>query len=283
MNVPLIRRTESCFTGGGARTLFRRAWVPEAPERLVVLAHGYAEHSGRYEAVGSWLAARGCAVHAFDHQGHGRSDGPRGHVSRMADFFDDLDAFERLCRAEHPELPVFVLGHSMGGLIVAAWAEERRPQVTGLILSGAALVAGEVPPTWQVALLQVLRRVLPRLRMPRPIATEALSRDPEVGRRYQEDPLVFQFMTLSLAGALYGAGAGTLAGAGEVGVPTLVLHGGDDPIVLAEGSRRFFEGLRSSGSDLRIYPGLRHEIFNEPEAEAVLADALDWMRKQEPA
>lgn len=281
MDVPLIRRAESHFAGAGARTLFRRSWVPEAPQRQVVLVHGYAEHTGRYEAVGTWLAERGCAVQAYDQLGHGHSDGPRGHVGRFDDFLDDLDAFLDLCREEQPGLPVYVLGHSMGGLIVAAWSQQRPTDIHGIVLSGAALVAGEVPPGWQVALLRTLRRVLPRIRMPRPIASEALSRDPEVGRRYVEDPLIFQHMTLSLAAALYDAGAPTLRGAGKVAVPVLALHGGDDPIVLASGTQRYFEGLETSGSDLRIYPGLRHEIFNEPEGEGVLGDVLTWIEKQE--
>ena len=281
MDVPLIRRAESYFAGAGARPLFRRGWVAESPQRLIVVVHGYAEHTGRYEAVGSWLAARGCAVQAYDQLGHGRSDGPRGHVGRFDDFLDDLDAFLALCRAEQSGIPVYVLGHSMGGLIVAAWAQRRRANVDGVILSGAALVAGEVPSRFQIGLLQLLRRIAPRLRMPRPIAPEALSRDPEVGRRYLADPLVFQHMTLSLAGALLDAGQATLGGADQVQSATLVLHGEDDPIVLASGSRRFFEGLTTPGSDLRIYPGLRHEIFNEPEGDQVLGDVLSWLEKQE--
>jgi alpha-beta hydrolase superfamily lysophospholipase len=281
VDVPLIRRAESHFAAAGARSLFRRAWLPEEPRCLVVVAHGYAEHSGRYEAVGSWLAAEGCAVHALDLVGHGLSEGPRGHVGAFDDFLGDLDAFLALCRAEHNGLPVFVLGHSMGGLIVAAWAQRSRPDVAGLILSGPALVAGEVPARWQIALLQLLRRVLPRLRMPRPIAPEALSRDPEVGRAYVADPLIFQHMTLSLAGSLFEAGGRTLGSAAKIEVPTLLLHGEDDPLVLASGSRQFFEQLGTSGSDLRIYPGLRHEIFNEPEGEKVLGDVMAWIRKQE--
>ena len=281
MDVPLIRRAESHFVAAGGRTLFRRSWVPEDPRRLVVLAHGYAEHSGRYEDVGSWLAERGCAVHAYDHQGHGQSDGHRGHVRHYGDFLDDLDAFVRLCRSEHPRLPVYVIGHSMGGLIVASWTVSRSPDVSGVILSGPALVAGEPPGRGQLWLLQLLRRLAPRLRMRRPIAPETLSRDPEVGKAYMADPLVFQHMTLSLAGALYDAGGRTRSGAGDVEVPMLVLHGEADPIVLARGSRSFFEGLKTSGSDLRIYPELRHEIFNEPEGEDILGDVIAWIGERE--
>jgi len=278
----LIRRAESHFDAAGGRTLFRRAWLPAAPRRVVIVAHGYAEHSGRYEAVGAWLAERGCAVHAYDHVGHGYSEGPRGHVRRFDDFLDDLDAFIDRCRAEHPGLPLYVIGHSMGGLIVAAWSVRRAPEVEGVILSGPALVAGgDVVSRGQLWLLQLLRRLAPRLRMPRPIDHEALSRDPAVGRAYAADPLIFQHMTLSLAGALLDAGAPTLQGAAQVRVPTLVMHGQEDPLVLASGSQEFFDRLQSSGSGLRIYPKLRHEIFNEPEGEDVLGDVIAWIGERE--
>jgi alpha-beta hydrolase superfamily lysophospholipase len=169
----------------------------------------------------------------------------------------------------------------MGGLITAAWTVRRSPQVDGVVLSGPALVAGEVPARGQLFILQLLRRLTPRLKMPRPIDAEALSRDPEVGRAYAADPLVFQHMTLSLAGSLLDAAGPTLSGAGSVDVPMLVLHGEADPIVLSGGSRKFFEELKTSGSDLRIYPELRHEIFNEPEGEDVLGDVIAWIDERE--
>jgi len=278
---PAIRRTEAHFGGAGARTLFRRSWLPQQPERLLVVVHGYAEHSGRYERFGAWLAARGCAVHAFDQRGHGRSEGVRGHVRRFDDFLDDLDRLLALVRVEQPDLPVTVVGHSMGGLVVASWAERRRPEVAGIVLSGAALRIAEAPSRLQRVLLRLLRRVTPRLRMPRPIAPEALSRDPEVGRAYQADPLIFQSMTLSLAAELFDAAGRTLRDAGDLRLPLLLLHGADDPIVPAAGSREFSERTGSPECDLRIYPGLRHEIFNEPEQESVFADLLAWVRKRE--
>ena len=122
---------------------------------------------------------------------------------------------------------------------------------------------------------------MPRLTMERAIDPTTLSRDPEVGRAYLADPLVFQRMTLSLSAELLDAGARTLPRAGQVRVPMLLLHGQEDRLCPAYGSRTFFEQLTTSGSDLRIYPELRHEIFNEPEQEQVFADVLDWIRKRE--
>jgi alpha-beta hydrolase superfamily lysophospholipase len=240
--------------------------------------HGWAEHSGRYEHVGAWFAARACAVHAYDHRGHGRSDGPRGHARRFEDLLDDLELALARVRAQDPGLPVFLVGHSMGGLLVASFLVERAPEIAGAVTSGAALALADAPPRARLALLRLLGRVVPRLAVARPIATEALSRDPEVGRAYLDDPLVLHRMTLGFGAGLLTRVARTAGAAARVRVPMLLLHGGDDPLCPAEGSRRFFAELGTPTSDLRIYPGLRHEIFNEPEREAVFADLLAWLR-----
>jgi alpha-beta hydrolase superfamily lysophospholipase len=281
VKVPVIRRTESYFAAGRGRSLFRRAWLPPEPQRLLVLVHGYAEHSGRYENVGAWLAARGCAVHAYDHQGHGRSDGVRGHLRCFSDLLDDLEIFLSGVRGEHPGLPAFVVGHSMGGLVVAAFARERRPELAGAVTSGAALRLAEAPSGALLLGLRLLRRVVPRFTMTRPIAPEALSRDPEVGRAYLDDPLVFRRMSVSLAAEIFDAGRRTLPGGADVRLPMLLLHGEADPLCPAAGSQTFYEQLCTPGSDLRVYPGLRHEIFNEPEQESVFADLLGWLLERE--
>ena len=277
----MIRRTESYFAAAGGRSLFRRAWLPPEPQRLLVLVHGYAEHSGRYEHMGAWLAARGCAVHAYDHQGHGRSDGVRGHVRRFADLLDDLEIFLARVRDEHPELPAFVVGHSLGGLVVLVFVRERQPELVGAVTSGAALLVAGAPSGAPLLALRLLRRVAPRFALARPIAPEALSRDPQVGRAYLDDPLVFRRMSVSLAAEMLDAGRRTLRGGAEVHLPMLLLHGEADPLCAAAGSRIFYERLGTGGSNLRIYPGLRHEIFNEPEQESVFADLLEWLRERE--
>ena len=278
-----IRRSESHLNVAGGRTLFRRSWIPPEPQRVLVLVHGYAEHSGRYERLGAWFAERGCAVHGYDQQGHGRSDGPRGHVRRFEELLDDLDAVVGSAAGESVALPVFVVGHSMGGLVAAAWVVERAAGARGVVLSGAALSLGGAPSGARLLMLRALRRVMPRRSIRQPIDPDALSRDPEVGRAYQADPLVFQTMTLSLAAELFGAVRRTLPRGGEARLPVLLLHGEDDRLCRADGSRRFFEQLAGSGNELRVYPGLRHEIFNEPEQEQVFADLLDWVRKREVA
>lgn len=247
----------------------------------MLLVHGYAEHCGRYEEMACWLAERGVAVHAYDHRGHGRSEGPRCHVDRFDQLLDDLALVLETLRAESPTLPISLIGHSMGGLVTLSFLATRKPRVVSAVTSGAALALGAVSPI-RVALARAARRVFPRLSLGSGLDPNGLSRDPEVVRRYLEDPLVVRTMTASLGAELLTAAPRTLALAGSVQVPLLLLHGGADPICSADGSRAFHAGLRVPGSALRIYPELRHEIFNEPEREQVWRDLLAWLQEPRP-
>jgi alpha-beta hydrolase superfamily lysophospholipase len=272
-----VRRTESHFRGFDGLGLFRRAWLPAVPLRTLVVVHGYAEHSGRYEGFGSWFAARGCAVHAYDQRGHGRSRGRRCHVKNFQEYLDDLNCLLEIVLREHPQIPTTLVGHSMGGLVTAAFLVDRRPAISSAVTSGAGLALGPGIPRHLVAAARLLRRILPRLSIGRGLDPNGLSRDPEVVQGYLDDPLVFRSMTASLAAELLEAVPRTAARAAEVAVPLLMLHGAEDPLCLAEGSRAFSEGVTIAGSDLRIYPELRHEIFNEPERERVYGDILEWL------
>jgi alpha-beta hydrolase superfamily lysophospholipase len=272
-----VRRIESQLERSPQHALFRRAWLPEAPRHLLLLVHGFAEHSGRYEHVASWFAARGCAVHAYDHQGHGRSQGRRGHVRRFSDFLDDLEAMLAAVRSEHPGLRPLLVGHSMGGLILTAFLCERAPDVVAAVTSGAALAISDELPRGRMLAARVLRRIVPRLAVSAGLDPQGISRDPEVVRAYVEDPLVFRHMTTSLAAELMDAVERTSQSAARVRTPLLMLHGEDDPLCPVSGSRRFYEGLSVEPRALRTYPGLRHEIFIEPEQERVFEDVLAWV------
>lgn len=283
MTQPALRRTQSHLEGARGHSLLRRAWLAAEPERVLLLAHGYGEHSGRYEHVGAWLAARGCAVHAYDHQGHGRSGGPSCHVRRFDDFLDDLEIVRSRVAAEHPGLPLYAMGHSMGGLMVAAWAGWRQPDLAGAVTSGAALALAEDAPRGRLRMARLLRWLAPRLPVGAGIDPEGLSRDADVVKAYVEDPLVQDRMTLSLAAEIARAIPRAAASAQRVRLPMLLLHGEEDRLCPAAASRAFYAALDSKGSALRIYPGLRHEILNEPERERVLEDLLDWLRSQDGA
>jgi alpha-beta hydrolase superfamily lysophospholipase len=279
---PSIRRVESHLRGapGGAPPplLFRRAWLPPASFGALLLVHGYAEHSGRYEELGSWFAGRGFAVHAYDQRGHGRSEGARCHVDRFDQFLDDLDRVLERVREEHPELPLALVGHSMGGLVVTAFLADRRPAIAAAATSGAALALGSGVSRGRVTAARLLRRLTPRLVLGSGLDPAGLSRDPEVVRRYLEDPLVHRTMSASLGAELLAAIPKAASRAVEVQVPMLLLHGTDDPLCPVEGSRAFHGALQVPGSGIREYPGLRHEIFNEPERFEVFGDLDAWLR-----
>ncbi len=281
MERSVVRRAESRFEGARGQSLFRRSWLPPEPERVLVVAHGFAEHSGRYDALAAWFAARGVAVHALDHEGHGRSVGPRGHIASFGDLLDDLEAFLRLVQREHADATPILLGHSMGGLLVATLLCERRPAISAAVTSSAALALPTGFSRMRRTGVRLLRRVMPRLSLASGLDPNGLSRDPEVVRRYVEDPLVFRRMTASFAAELLDAMERTAQSPQEVALPMLVMHGEDDPICSAAGSRAFFQRVRGTGSALRIYPKLRHEIFNEPEQEDVFQDTLEWLRARE--
>ena len=286
MGQPPIRRTESHHQASSGRRLRRRAWLPADPRRWLLIVHGLAEHSGRYDHVCSWCARRGFAVHAYDQAGHGESEGRRGHIDRFSELHDDLADMLALVASEHPGPPGVLIGHSMGGLVVASFLSERSPPLLAAITSGAALaVSPDLSPVKR-SLAKLVRRVLPRLALATGLRSDGLSRDPLVIRRYEEDPLVLTRITASLGAEVLAAVSACRARGRSVRVPLLMLHGADDPICLPSGSEAFFAGLPRAevlGSELQIYPRLRHEIFNEPEQESVFQDMLCWIEAREAA
>lgn len=274
-----LRRVETHLDAGVV--LLRRAWLPAEPERVLLVVHGLAEHSGRYEQLGAWFARRGCAVHAYDQRGHGRSGGRRGHVAAFEELLDDLDALLDRVREEHPGLPLALVGHSMGGLVVASFVCERKPEIAAAVTSGAALAVPDGVSAVRLLGARLLRRLAPRFRLAIGIDPDALSRDPEVGRRYRADPLVFDRMSASLASELLRAIERTRRSGADVRVPMLLLHGRRDSICPPSGSSAFRSGIEITGCQLHVYEELRHEIFNEPERERVFQDVLDWLARGE--
>ncbi len=249
----------------------RRRWRAEQPWAALLLLHGIAEHSGRYEHVGARLAADGIDVVAIDHRGYGLSGGRRAYVRSFAAFHDDV--VDQLAELRALGLPTVLLGHSMGGLIALGAVLSAGARPDALALSGPALGAA-IPPALR-ALIPVLARLAPRLRVPTPVDGGQLATDPAVAEAYFADPLVITTATPALAAALQRAMAEANARLGELAVPTFVQHGGDDTLVPTASSEPL---AGSRGVQRRVYPGLRHEIFNEPSHDAVLDDLVGWLR-----
>jgi len=266
----------------GAR--YRRSWLPSEPSRVMVIVHGYAEHTGRYDEMAMYFAERGFAVHAYDQAGHGRTTGARGHVDRFDRLVDELVRFIELVRPDHPGLPLTVVGHSMGGLVVAAMAALRHPEVEHIVLSGALLQLGGdgtgLRQSIGLGVARMIARFAPRIAFPTGLDLQGLSRDPEVVRRYVQDPYVKDRMSVRMAAGMSSMISVVSGAAGRIELPILILHGGADPICPSAGSRNLYAGLTekiAEKSALQIYPELRHEIFQEPEREQVWQDVLKWI------
>jgi alpha-beta hydrolase superfamily lysophospholipase len=253
-----------------------RHWAPGGePWAHLVLVHGLAEHSGRYEHVGGWLAEAGLDVTADDLRGFGASGGRRAFVDRWDRYHDDLE--ERLVeiRATADGLPIALYGHSMGGLVAFGYtvAEPARPLPDALILSAPAVDSSL--PRWQRQLARVLTRVAPTYRVRNAFDGTILSRDASVAERYLDDPLNYHSTTARLGAEAIREQARVTAAFERLTVPTLVVHGGADRLVPTASSEPF-DRLRNVTR--RTYADLRHETHNEPEGEAVVAETVAWLR-----
>ena len=265
------------FDAADGRRLFEQHWLPAgAPHAHLAIVHGYAEHSGRYAHVGDALAARGYAVHALDLRGHGRSDGDRVLVRSFDEYLDDVRAFLARVRATAGERPVFLLGHSMGGTIVTLELAVDRPQLSGALLSGGVLTSAGTPRVMRI-IVGLLARFLPKLPLVK-LNAEHVSRDPEVVRRYVDDPLVFHGrVKAGLAAAMGRAVRRIERDSKSIALPILIMHGTEDLLPSPDGSRQLFDAVASADKTLKLYEGLHHEILNEPEQDQVIADMADWM------
>lgn len=256
--------------------LFERSWLPPR-KSVIVIVHGYAEHSGRYDHVARRLVARGHGVHAFDLRGHGRSEGRRAYARSLDEHVADLEAFLARIHEGEPALPLFLLGHSMGGSIVALLLISGCEGVDGAILSGAALQLRHGLSRMVLGIISFLGRLAPRLPLGR-LGSEKISRDPAVVERYDSDPLVYRGrMAAGTASALIRATQAIDAQMEAITLPLLILHGTSDELTDPDGSRELYRRAGSVDKTLRLYDGLYHEVLNEPEKERVLADILDWL------
>jgi alpha-beta hydrolase superfamily lysophospholipase len=255
--------------------LLTRHWPAADPWGAILIVHGLGEHSGRYEHVGDRFAAAGLDAYAYDHRGNGGSDGRRGDIDRWSRYHDDLAERLAAVRENAGGRPVIVYAHSMGGLIAAGYLLSDRPRPDLTVLSAPGL--DSTLAAWKKALAPILARIVPTLSVPNGVPVETLSRDPEVGRRLLADPLNVRTSTTRFGAEAVAEQARVRAAARSIGGPTLVLHGLDDGLVPPAASEAF-EG--APGVERRTYPGLRHELHNEPEGPAVLDEVVAWLRER---
>jgi alpha-beta hydrolase superfamily lysophospholipase len=273
-----ITRAEGSFDGVDGVRIVYDVWIPEIePRGVVILAHGLGEHARRYDHVVARFGREGLITYALDHRGHGRSGGKRVLVKNISEYTGDFATLVGIAAREHPGLTRIVLGHSMGGGIVFAYGVEHPDDYDLMVLSGPAVAA-------QLAVSPLLGRIAKTMGAIAPglplqaLDADAVSRDPAVVDAYNTDPLVYH-------GKIPGGVARTLLLVGEtmpqraasLTAPLLVIHGSDDRLIPVEGSRHLVEAVGSTDVELKIYPGLYHEVFNEPEQEQVLDDVVSWI------
>ncbi len=252
--------TTSTFEGARGHQILLGRWSPDSQARAaLVLVHGLGEHAFRYDHVARALAGIGVDVYAPDQQGHGHSGGTQGTVEKFSDFLDDVETIVRMARGDHPGKRLFLLGHSMGGLIATAYVLEKQEKPDRLILSGPAIVPIIEPGD-------------------RTIDATKLSRDPEQQHLYLTDPLVLRERVKEDLYFKLADGISLLPGrTGEITMPVLLLHGTDDPLCSAQGAESYVRGSGSDDVTVKLYPEGRHESFNEINREEVIADLLGWV------
>jgi alpha-beta hydrolase superfamily lysophospholipase len=271
-------RTERNFDGVGGVRIVYDVWTPDTPPRaVVVLSHGLGEYARRYDHVAQCLGDAGLVTYALDHRGHGRSDGKRMLVRDISEYTGDFDTLVGIASREHPGLKCIVLGHSMGGGIVFAYGVERPDNYDMMVLSAPAVAAQELVSPLMTIAAKVLGVLMPGLPV-QELDVEAISRDPAVVAAYNEDPLVYHGKVPAGVGrALLEVGETMPQRAPALTAPLLVVHGDADRLIPVDGSRRLVECVGSTDVELKVYPGLYHEVFNEPERAQVLGDVVSWI------
>ncbi|AMA73903.1 lysophospholipase [Aneurinibacillus thermoaerophilus] len=257
--------------------VYHEAWPVEEERGSVVIIHGAGEYFGRYHWVAEKLNEAGYSVFGGDLPGLGRSEGRRGHIDTFDEYLAAVDDW--LAAAHDRKRPVFLLGHSMGGLIVVRYVEDRRPDVDGLVLSSPCLgIARKIPPVLE-RFASLLNKVAPGVRLSTGIKAEAISRDEAVTMKYVNDP----FITMKVSVRWYKELKKAVRLAHEEidaypNIPTLVMQAGADQIVRPSATREWVRKLPVDAKKYIEWPECYHEIFNEPEREEVVAAMLEWMK-----
>lgn len=275
-----MKHTDGTFIGARGLPIYYQYWAPEnTPRALLLIVHGAGEHCNRYEALARHFTGQGYVVAGLDHPGHGKSGGEYGHIDRFRDLVDTLETYQQQVEKDFSGLSQILLGHSMGGLISALFLLQHQSKFVGCVLSGAAIKTEIEPGHLQLLLIRCLSVAAPRVGVLQ-LDAAGVSRDPAVVADYVSDPLVnHKKMTARMVSELFVAMHHIQNEANKISLPMLLLHGGKDVMAAPEGSRFLYENISSEDKSLKIYPDLFHEIFNEPEREAVFADTLDWCER----
>jgi alpha-beta hydrolase superfamily lysophospholipase len=272
-----MQAQEIKFMGAGEISLFARLWEPKASARaLVVITHGHGEHSGRYVHVGRALAERGIAVAALDWRGHGHSEGPRGFVRKWEDYREDLAYLLAELNPTYGSKPHFLYGHSVGGTVSLDYVMHYPDRIKGVILSAPSLGKPNIPAIL-FTISKVLSKIYPTFSMATQLDQTALSRDSEVVKAYQDDPLVHSVGTARLGTELLKTAEWIQEHAPDLQIPLLLIHGAQDRLISPVDSKRFFENAGSKDKTYMELPDGFHEPHNDLDKDVVITRVGDWI------
>lgn len=258
--------------------LFAQAWEPQvvSPRAVVCLVHGLGEHSSRYAHVAEALGKEGYVLFAFDHRGHGRSGGIRGHISSIEDFMKDIDLLLEQAQKAYPGLPVLLYGHSLGGVLVLHYALKRKPDLKGVIATSPGLHTALEKQPVKIFMAKLLGSLTPTTILASGLESKSISHDEAVVQAYDKDPLVHDKISLGFGKIMLGVTKWTLENAGNFPLPLLLLHGKDDKIAFPSSSTEFAAAAKDR-STLVLWDGAYHELHNEAEKAEVFKTMMMWM------
>jgi acylglycerol lipase len=267
---------EERFDSGDGLRIFFRSWRPTTKRRgAVVIVHGFNAHSGYYAWVAEQLVNAGLAVYALDLRGRGQSDGERFYVERFSDYVGDVSTFVTLVKGREPHLPIFMLGHSAGGVVACLYSLDHQRELAGLVCESFAF---QVPaPDFALAVLKGLSHVAPHAHVLH-LKNEDFSRDPKVVAAMNADPLIaHETQPTQTVAELVRADERLKNEFPRIALPVLILHGTGDKAAKANGSQLFFDAAGSKDKTLKLYEGHFHDLLNDLDKEVVMADIAGWI------
>ncbi|HEV7645067.1 MAG TPA: alpha/beta hydrolase [Pyrinomonadaceae bacterium] len=273
---------EGTFEGVGGLKIATRTWLPEGTVRgIMILVHGFNSHSGYMRWPAEQFAAQGLAAYALDHRGRGKSEGERFYVEKFSDWLEDVDKLVDISRSENPGVPVYMLGHSAGGVIASSYVFEHQQEIAGLVCESFAYDVG-LPHLAQLA-LEGASHLIPHLPV-YSLKNEIFSRDPAVVEAMNNDPLIKnESQPAQTSSELLKAAERLGKNMPNFNVPVFIIHGTDDKATRPAGSQYFYDNVGSKDKTLKLYEGGYHDLLNDIDKELVMADILAWVSQRIPA
>ena len=273
-----MKHQDGFFKGVREANIYYQCWLPDSePRAILLVVHGLAEHCGRYMNVVNYFVPRGYAVYGVDQLGHGKSDGHRVYVEKFDDYIVTSKTFFDLVHEWQPGKPIFLLGHSLGGLIGVIYLLDYQSELNGAIISGPLTKVPENTSPITIMVGKLLSVMLPKFGLLL-IEAEGVSKDPQVVQAYVSDPLVYRGKITARVGAeLLKTMQQATEQASKIELPIFILQGSADRIVDPNGARMLYDTVSSTDKTFKIYDGFYHEVFNEPERDQVLRDVEVWL------